>query len=122
SKDLFLEASIPSLTDPSLAPSGKHVMSVSVQYAPYWLREGQWDGPTSDALGARVIATLEAYAPGITKSVVGRAVFTPKDLETQYALGEGNLYGGELTLDQILFMRPLPGFAHTATPVENLYL
>ncbi len=115
SKNLVLEASIPSLTDPSLAPPGKHVMSVAVQYVPHRVA-------TSEALADRVIATLAEYAPGLEKSVVGRALFGPKDFEEQYGCAEGNLYGGELTLDQILFMRPLPGLSHYATPLEGLFM
>ena len=122
SQRLFLEAAIPSLDDPSLAPRGKHVMSVAVQYAPYRLKEGAWDGPSREALADRVIAQLAEYAPNLKTCVEGRQVLTPKDLEDRFGLTEGNLYGGELTLDQILFMRPLPGWAHYRTPIEGLFL
>jgi phytoene dehydrogenase-like protein len=123
SRSLFLEATIPSLTDPSLAPEGKHVMSVAVQYAPYRLREGgTWDDATKAALADQVIATLTEYAPRLSSAVVGRAIYTPSDLERSFGLGEGHLDGGELTLDQILFMRPIPGFAHYRTPIENLFM
>lgn len=122
SKGLFLEATIPSLSDPSLAPAGKHVMSVAVQYAPYHLREGKWDGPTKEALADRVVATLSEYAPNLKAAVLGRAVYTPPDLEESFGLAEGHLYGGELTLDQILFMRPVPGFAYYRSPLEGLFM
>lgn len=122
SRDLFLEATIPSLTDPSLAPPGKHVMSVAVQYAPYHLREGRWDGPTKAALADRVVATLSEYAPNLKSAVLGQAIYTPPDLEESFGLAEGHLYGGELTLDQILFMRPLPGYAYYRTPLDGLFM
>jgi phytoene dehydrogenase-like protein len=122
SKRLFLEATIPSLDDPSLAPRGKHVMSVAVQYAPYRLKDGTWDGPAREALADKVVATLNEYAPGFGASIEGRQVLTPKDLEERFGLTEGHLYGGELTLDQILFMRPLPGWAHYRTPIEGLLM
>ncbi|MBX3185477.1 MAG: NAD(P)/FAD-dependent oxidoreductase [Labilithrix sp.] len=122
SRALHLEATIPSLTDPSLAPAGKHVMSVAVQWAPYHLREGKWDGPTKEALADRVIATLAEHAPGFEKAVMGRAIYTPADLEEDFGLAEGHLHGGELTLDQILFMRPLPGYAHYRAPLEGLFM
>jgi len=118
----YLEATIPSLNDPGLAPAGKHVMSVAVQYTPYRLKEGAWDGPRADALADKVVATLTEYAPNLKGAIVGRRVYTPKDLEDGFGLTEGNLYGGELTLDQILFMRPIPGWAHYATPIQRLFL
>ncbi len=122
SRGLFLEATIPSLHDPSLAPSGKHVMSIAVQYVPYRLREGGWDGRTAGALAERVVATLAEHCPNLKSAVLGQAVFTPLDLEKTFGLGEGNLYGGELTLDQILFMRPVPGYAHYRTPIDGLFM
>ena len=122
SKALFLEATIPSLTDPSLAPGGKHVMSVAVQYVPYKTREGVWDAASKDKLADQVIDQLAEYAPNMKRAVAARQVWTPKDLEETHGLTEGNLYQGELTLDQILFMRPLPGFAHYRTPIEGLFM
>lgn len=118
-----LEATIPSLSDPSLAPAGKHVMSVAVQYAPYRLRgDAQWSEATREALGDRVIALFSEYAPGFADRVLGRKVFTPPDLEREFGLGEGHVHGGEATLDQILFMRPIPGCAHYRTPIAGLFL
>lgn len=118
----FLEVRIPSIADPSLAPPGRHVMSVHVQYAPYHLRDGRWDDAMRNALGDRVIDTLAAYAPGIRSAIVHRQVLTPQDLEDGYGLTEGNAYHGELALDQVLFMRPVAGWSRYRTPIDGLYL
>jgi phytoene dehydrogenase-like protein len=117
----FLEIVIPSVLDPSLAPQGKHVMSILVQYAPYHLREGDWSrkGPE---LGENVLKTLSEYSPGIASLVLHQQILTPLDLETVYGLPEGNVHHGEHTLDQLFFMRPVPGWAHYRTPIRNLYL
>ena len=117
-----LEVRIPSLADPTLAPAGKHVMSIEVQYAPYHLREGEWNEQSRDALGDRVIETLSTYAPDLSVAVLHRQVLTPGDLESTFSLTEGHAYHGELTLDQILFMRPVAGWSRYRTPVRDLYL
>ncbi|MFN2563775.1 MAG: phytoene desaturase family protein, partial [Gemmatimonadaceae bacterium] len=117
-----LEVRIPSLADPTLAPAGKHVMSIEVQYAPYHLRDRQWDDAARDALGDRVLETLAAYAPDLPGLVLHRQVLTPGDLESVFSLTEGHAYHGELTLDQILFMRPVAGWSRYRTPVRDLYL
>lgn len=117
----YLEIVIPSLADPSLAPAGKHVMSILVQYAPYRLKEGTWNDKR-EALGDAVVETLAAYAPDIKSAILHRQVLTPMDLEATYGLTEGNMYHGELTLDQLFFMRPVPGWAKYRTPIEGLYL
>ena len=116
-----LEARIPSLVDGTLAPAGKHVMSINVQYTPYELRDGGWDG-LSDALGDVVVKTLSEYSPDIEGLIVGRHVLTPRDLANKYGLPEGSLDYAELGLDQILFMRPLGELARYATPIEGLYI
>jgi phytoene dehydrogenase-like protein len=116
---LFWEATLPSVTDRTLAPEGKHVMAVGVQYAPYRLGETRWDAALESSLADRVVAMLDEVAPGLRESVVGRAVYGPTTLEERFGLAEGHLYGGELTLDQILFMRPIPGFAHYKTPIPG---
>ena len=118
----YLEIVIPSLTDPSVAPEGKHTMSVFVQYAPYHLREGSWDNAKREALSDRVVATLAQYAPNIESAILHRHVVTPLDLERVYGLTEGNINHGDLTLDQLYFMRPVPGWARYRTPIENLFL
>lgn len=116
-----LEAVIPTLMDLSLAPAGQHLMSVNVQYAPYHLREGNWDeqGPT---LAGQVIDLLEEYAPGLRSLVLDQRLLTPLDLEREYGLEEGCIYHGQMALDQMLFMRPTPASARYRTPVEGLYL
>ncbi len=116
-----LEVLIPTLSDPSLAPAGKHVMSVYVQYAPYKLRQGDWK-KRRDELGDRVLATLAEYAPHLPQTVVAREVITPLDLEEKYGLTGGHIFHGELALDQLFTMRPLLGWARYQTPVEGLYL
>jgi phytoene dehydrogenase-like protein len=118
----YLEARIPTLHDSTLAPSGKHIMTVQMQYAPYHLKTGTWDGGARDALADLVIDTLTEYAPNIKSAVLHRHVVTPKDLEERYGLTEGSAYHGELTLDQVFFMRPVAGWARYRTPIDGLYL
>lgn len=122
SRSPVLEAVLPSLTDSSLAPPGRHVMSVYVQYAPLDLREGAWDGARRDALGDLVVRTLAEYAPGFERSVLHRQVISPADLEETYGLSGGCAAHGEMALDQLFFMRPVPGWARYRTPVRGLYL
>jgi phytoene dehydrogenase-like protein len=117
----YLDVTIPSLADPSLAPTGQHIMSIYMQYAPYHLREGNWE-ECREALGQVVIDTLAQYAPNLKKSILHTKVLTPLDLETIYGLPEGNPSHGEMTLDQFLYMRPVPGYAQYRAPIEGLYL
>lgn len=117
----FLEITIPSLADPSLAPAGKHVMSIWMQYAPYHMSESTWHDQR-DSLGERVVSLLDNYAPGFKSSILHRQVLTPVDLEETFGLTQGQMYHAELALDQIFFMRPVPGWARYRTPIENLYL
>jgi phytoene dehydrogenase-like protein len=117
----FLEITIPSIADPSLAPADKHVMSVWMQSAPYHLRDSDWQ-QQCDALADTVIETIEEYAPGFKASILHRQILTPLDLETEYGLGEGHFYHAEMALDQIFFMRPVPGWARYRTPIANLFL
>lgn len=117
----YLEASIPSLLDPSLSPAGQHVLSISVQYAPYRLNGG-WTAERREALADAAIATLAEYAPNLPDVILDRRVLSPADLEQEYGAPEGSLDHGELTLDQILFMRPVAGWAHYRTPIHNLFL
>jgi phytoene dehydrogenase-like protein len=117
----YLEAVIPSLADPSLAPPGQHVMSVLVQYAPYRLKEGTWD-ERRESFGDAVIEALAEYAPNLKGAVLGRQVLTPADLEATYGLTGGNINHGELALDQLFFMRPVAGWAQYRTPIHGLYL
>jgi phytoene dehydrogenase-like protein len=118
----YIDMVIPSLTDPSVAPPGKHVMSCFVQYAPYKLAPGlDWD-TEKEKFGDTVIDTLAEYAPNIKDIILHRQVVTPLDLEREWGLSEGNIFQGELSLEQLFFLRPVPGYARFRTPVENLYL
>ncbi len=121
SRQPYLEVSIPSRTDPGIAPDGKHLMSIVLQYAPYALREGTWDDAARAKLGALAVATLAEYAPNLSSLVEASHVMTPLDLEQQFGLSEGNIYHGEMTLDQLLFMRPVPGASRYRTPIPGLY-
>ncbi len=117
-----LTVTIPSIADPGLAPAGKHVVSITMQYAPYDLRGDSWEDAARDRLGDHVLGTLAEFAPELRDSVVARQVLTPKDLENGFGSPEGNLYHTEMALDQILFMRPVPGWADYRTPIGGLYL
>ena len=117
----YIDVVIPSLTDPSVAPPGKHVMSCFVQYAPYDLKEGTWDEKREE-FGDTVIQTLAEYAPNLPGLVRDRQVLTPLDLEREWGLSEGNIFQGELTLEQLFFLRPAPGWAQYRTPVRQLYM
>ena len=117
----YIDIVIPSLTDPSVAPPGKHVMSCFVQYAPYALKDGTWDGRREE-FGDTVVDTLAEHAPNIRNLVLHRQVVTPLDLEREWGLSEGNIFQGELTLEQLFFLRPAPGWAQYRTPVDSLYM
>ena len=117
----YLEATIPTLHDSSLAPAGKHVMSIYMQYAPYGLRNGDWD-TRRDALGDVVVNTLAEYSPDLPGMIEGREIITPKDLERTYGLTGGHIFHGELALDQLFTMRPLLDWARYRTPIKGLYL
>jgi phytoene dehydrogenase-like protein len=117
----YLDVVIPSTIDPTMAPPGKHVMSIFVQYAPYHLKEGTWPD-LREKFGDTVIETLGEYAPNLKNIILHRQVVTPWDLEQEYGLTEGNIFHGELALDQLFFMRPLGGWAQYRTPVKNLYM
>jgi phytoene dehydrogenase-like protein len=121
SKRPYIDIVIPSLTDPSVAPPGKHVMSCFVQYAPYHLKEGSWD-ELREAFGDTVIDTIAEYAPNLRNIILHRQVLTPLDIEREFGLTEGNIFQGELTLEQLFFLRPAPGWAQYRTPIRNLYL
>ncbi len=117
----YIDMVIPTLTDPSVAPPGKHVMSCFVQYAPYNLKEGNWDDQR-EAFGDTVIDTIAEHAPNIKDIILHRQVLTPLDLEREFGLSEGNIFQGELTLEQLFFLRPAPGWAQYRTPIKNLYM
>jgi phytoene dehydrogenase-like protein len=117
----YMDIVIPSTIDPTIAPPGKHVMSIFVQYAPYHLKDGSWP-ERREEFGDTVIETLSEYAPNLKNIILHRQVLTPWDLEREFGLTEGNIFHGELSLDQLFFMRPLHGWAQYRTPVKNLYL
>jgi phytoene dehydrogenase-like protein len=118
----YIDMVIPSLTDPSVAPPGKHVMSCFVQYAPYKLRPGlNWD-EQREAFGNNVIDTISEYAPNLKNIILNKQVLTPLDLEREFGLSEGNIFQGELSLEQLFFLRPVPGYAQFRTPIKNLYM
>jgi phytoene dehydrogenase-like protein len=118
----YIDMVIPSLTDPSVAPPGKHVMSCFVQYAPYKLRPGlNWDDQR-EAFGNNVIDTISEYAPNLKNIIINKQVLTPLDLEREFGLSEGNIFQGELSLEQLFFLRPVPGYAQFRTPIKNLYM
>jgi len=117
----YLDVSIPSILDPSMAPRGKHVMSIHVQYAPFKLRSGDWNSQR-EAFGDNVVNTLAQYAPDLPELILGGHVITPGDLEETYGLTGGHPFHGEMSLDQIFTMRPLLGSARYRTPIRGLYL
>ena len=117
----YIDVVIPSLTDPSIAPPGKHVLSCFVQYAPYHLKDGTWD-QQRESFGDTVIDTLSEYAPNLKSLIRHRQVVTPLDLEREWGLSEGNIFQGELALEQLLFLRPVPGWAQYRTPIRNLFM
>ena len=117
----YMDVVIPSLTDPSVAPPGKHVMSCFVQYAPYHLNGTTWDDER-ERFGDTVINTLAEHAPNLKSLILHRQVITPLDLEREWGLSEGNIFQGELALEQLLFLRPVPGWAKYRTPIRNLYM
>jgi phytoene dehydrogenase-like protein len=117
----YMDMVIPTLTDPSIAPPGKHILSCFVQYAPYQLSTGTWD-EQREAFGDTVIDTIAEYAPNIRDIILHRQVLTPLDLERDFGLTEGNIFQGELTLEQLFFARPLPGWANYTTPIRSLWM
>jgi phytoene dehydrogenase-like protein len=117
----YLDIVIPTLTDPSLAPPGKHVMSCFVQYAPWKLAHDRWEHQ-KEAFGDAVIATLGQFAPNIRSLILHRQVLTPADLEREFGLTEGQIFHGELTLEQLFMLRPVPGWAQYVTPIRNLWM
>src|SRR3989475_274847 len=116
----YLDIVIPSMIDPGMAPPGKHVMSIFVQYAPYYVNGG-WDDAKREAFGDAVVNTVESFAPGFKSKILHRQVITPLDIERITGLSEGNIFAGELALHQLFFLRPAPGWAKFATPVRNFY-
>lgn len=121
SQSPLLELTVPTMYDPSLAPPGKHILGIFLQYAPYTLRESHWD-ELREPFAYRVFDLIEEYAPGFRSLVVEKQVLTPFDLEQRFGLTGGNIFHGEMSLDQMFVMRPVAGCARYRTPVRGLYL
>jgi phytoene dehydrogenase-like protein len=117
----MIELTIPTTYDPSLAPDGRHIMGGFVQYAPYSLKEANWD-ELRDPFADRVVSLIEEYAPNIRSIILDRQVLTPLDLERTFGLTGGNIFHGEMSLDQMFVMRPVAGWARYRTPIRGLYL
>ncbi len=123
SKRPYINVVIPTLSDPTLAPPGKHVLSAFVQYAPYHLKEGPEAWPDArDAFGKTVVDTLEEYIPGLRSSILHQQTLTPWDIEKMVGLSEGNIFQGELSLEQLLFFRPVAGASRYSTPLKRLWM
>jgi phytoene dehydrogenase-like protein len=121
SEQPVLECTLPSAVDPSVAPPGQHLMSMFIQYAPYKLRENNWDD-LKERFADRCFDLLAQYAPNFQRSVIGRQVLSPLDLERTFALTGGNIFQGAMNLNQLFFLRPVPGWAGYRTPIRGLYL
>ena len=120
SKQPYMDIIFPSVIDPGMAPPGKHVASIFVQYCPYH-RKGGWDSAAREAFGDSVINTLSEYAPNLKNAILHRQVITPKDIEDTISLTEGNIFQGELALHQLFFLRPFPEWAKYRTPIRGYY-
>ena len=123
SRKPYVDVVIPTLVDPAMAPPGKHVMSCFVQYAPYHLDPslGSWDD-NREAFGDAVINRIAEFAPDLPSKILYRQVLTPLDIERMTGLTEGNIFQGELSLEQLFFSRPVPGWARFRTPIRDLWL
>jgi phytoene dehydrogenase-like protein len=117
----YIDCIIPSMIDPDMAPPGKHVMSCFVQYAPYKLRDGEWDDARREAFGDTVVNTLTEYIPNLKDIILHRQVLTPADVERMTGISQGNIFHGELSLSQLFFLRPAAGYAKYRTPVKGYY-
>jgi len=120
-EELWVDCVVSSNADDSLAPPGKHILTCFVQYVPYRLRQGTWD-EKRELLGDRVVRKIAEYAPNVPNAIVARQVLTPLDLERTYGLTEGNIFHGDLRLEQLFFMRPVAGWSQYRTPIDGLYL
>jgi phytoene dehydrogenase-like protein len=121
SEELWIDCLVPSLIDSTLAPPGRHVMTCFIQYLPYRLAGTSWDAQR-EPLTRQILRQIESFVPGLTDSIVASRLYTPADLESVLGITEGNIFHGDLRLDQLFFMRPLPAYARYATPVRALYL
>jgi phytoene dehydrogenase-like protein len=122
SQDPYVDMVIPTLNDPTMAPPGKHFMSVFVQYCPHQIEGRRWTTEEKDAFGQTVIDQIANYSPDFKDLILHAEVRTPQDIEDEIGITEGNIFHGELTMDQLLFNRPVPGYAQYRTPVDGLYM
>jgi phytoene dehydrogenase-like protein len=122
SRSPYIDMLIPSQIDPTMAPDGKHYMSVFVQYCPYRLAEGEWTAARRQAFGDTVIDTIARHSPNFRDLILHAEIRTPQDIENEVGLTEGNIFQGELTFDQLLFNRPIPGYAQYRAPLHGLYM
>jgi phytoene dehydrogenase-like protein len=122
SRSPYIDMLIPSQIDPTMAPDGKHYMSVFVQYCPYRLADGEWDDAKRKAFGDTVIDTIARHSPNFKRLILHAEIRTPADIEREVGLTEGNIFQGELTFDQLLFNRPVPGYAQYRAPVRGMYM
>ncbi len=122
SRDPFQDVMIPTMIDPTMTPPGKHFMSCFVQYAPPKIAGGEWTDADRDAFGRACLDQIEAYSPGFKDRVLHVEVRTPRELEAEVGLTEGNIFQGELTFDQLLFNRPVPGYAQYRSPIRDLWI
>jgi phytoene dehydrogenase-like protein len=122
SRKPYVDMLLPSLIDPTMAPTGKHYMSVFVQYAPYRLAEGEWNAERRQGFGDTVIDAIGAHSPDFKDKILHAEIRSPWDIENEVGLTEGNIFQGELTMDQLLFNRPIPGYAQYRSPIKGLYM
>jgi phytoene dehydrogenase-like protein len=122
SKDPYVDMVIPTVTDPTMAPPGKHFMSCFIQYCPYRIEGREWTPSEREAFGQTVIDQIGNYSPDFKDLILHVEIRTPEDIEREAGLSEGNIFHGELTMDQLLFNRPVPGYAQYRGPVGGLYL
>jgi phytoene dehydrogenase-like protein len=122
SRSPYLDILIPSQIDPTMTPDGKHYMSVFVQYCPYELADGEWNDARRKAFGNTVIDTIARHSPNFKNLILHAEVRTPWDIENEVGLTEGNIFQGELTFDQLIFNRPIPGYAQYRAPVRGMYM
>lgn len=118
----YIDMLIPTQIDPTMTPNGKHYMSVFVQYCPYELADGPWTDEKRKAFGETVISTIAQHSPDFRQLILHAEIRTPWDIENEVGLTEGNIFQGELTMDQLLFNRPVPGYAQYRSPVPGLYM
>jgi phytoene dehydrogenase-like protein len=118
----YIDMLIPTQIDPTMTPPGKHYMSVFVQYCPYQLADGEWTAEKRQAFGNTVIDTIARHSPNFKDLILHTEIRTPREIESEVGLTEGNIFQGELTFDQLLFNRPVPGYAQYRAPLKGMYM